>query len=158
MFYFQVKCPPCIDQFQAGMKLEAVDPLNLGSISVATVDEVLCDGYLMIDFEGSIVSNPVGAKSPTKCTYLFCYHASSPYIFPAGFCAKNGLKLSAPKGDLLAGLLSRLVSSRPRPRASRLRPRLGISRPIPRFKHSTPRPRLKQSRPSCDVSRSQDYD
>ena len=84
------------------MKLEAVDPLNLGSISAATIDEVLRDGYLMIDFEGSTVSNPAGAKSPTKCTYLFCYHASSPYIFPAGFCEKNGLKLSVPKGDLLA--------------------------------------------------------
>jgi len=84
------------------MKLEAVDPLNLGSISVATIDEVLRDGYLMIDFESSIVSNPLGAKSPTKRTYLFCYHASSPLIFPAGFCEKNGLKLSVPKGDLLA--------------------------------------------------------
>lgn len=93
-----MKCPPCIDQFQAGMKLEAVDPLNLGSISVATIDEVLHDGYLMVDFEGSIVSSSAGTKSPTKRTYLFCYHASSPCIFPVGFCEKNGLKLSVPKG------------------------------------------------------------
>ena len=94
-----MKCPPCIDQFQAGMKLEAVDPLNLGTICVASIDEVLRDGYLMIDFDGSVVNNPVGSKSPTKCTYLFCYHASSPYIFPAGFCERNGIKLFAPKGD-----------------------------------------------------------
>jgi len=82
------------------MKLEAVDPLNLGTICVASIDEVLRDGYLMIDFDGSVVNNPVGSKSPTKCTYLFCYHASSPYIFPAGFCERNGIKLFAPKGDL----------------------------------------------------------
>jgi len=94
-----VKCPPCIDQFQAGMKLEAVDPLNLGEICVATVDEVLRDGYLMIDFDGSVVNNSATAKSPTKHIYLFCYHASSPYILPAGFCEKNGVSLSVPKGD-----------------------------------------------------------
>jgi len=81
------------------MKLEAVDPLNLGTICVATIDEVLGDGYLMIDFDGSVVNNPVGADSPAKCSYLFCYHATSPYIFPAGFCKKNGLTLSVPKGD-----------------------------------------------------------
>jgi len=84
-----------------GMKLEAVDPLNLGTICVATVDEILADGYLMIDFDGSAVNNPVGAKSPVEGSYLFCYHASSPYIFPVGFCEKNGLALSVPKGDFL---------------------------------------------------------
>lgn len=34
--------------FRAGMKLEAVDPLNLSSICVATIMEVLKFGYLMI--------------------------------------------------------------------------------------------------------------
>lgn len=34
--------------FEAGMKLEAVDPLNLSSICVATVMEVLKFGYMMI--------------------------------------------------------------------------------------------------------------
>jgi len=94
-----VKCPPCIDKFQTGMKLEAVDPLNLGTICVATIDEVLRDGYLMIDFDGSVVNSSLGTKFPAKHAYLFCYHASSPYIFPAGFCEKNGLELSVPKGD-----------------------------------------------------------
>lgn len=37
-----------VSGFQAGMKLEAVDPLNLSSICVATVMEVLKFGYLMI--------------------------------------------------------------------------------------------------------------
>jgi len=99
-----VKCSPCVDKFQVGMKMEAVDPLNLGTICVATVDEILADGYLMIDFDGSAVNNPVGAKSPVECTYLFCYHASSPYILPVGFCEKNGLTLSVPKGDFLPGV------------------------------------------------------
>jgi len=89
-----------MDRFQAGMKLEAVDPLNLGSICVATIDQVLCDGYLMIDFDGSVVNNSMASKSPAKRAYLFCYHATSPYIFPAGFCEKNGLKLFVPKGNL----------------------------------------------------------
>jgi len=84
------------------MKLEAVDPLNLGTICVATIDEVLRDGYLMIDFDGSIVNNSSSAKSPVKSSYLFCYHASSPYIFPVGFCEKNGLELFVPKGEFLA--------------------------------------------------------
>lgn len=97
-----MKCPPCVDKFQVGMKLEAVDPLNLGTICVATIDEVLRDGYLMIDFDGSNVNNTAGQKSPRQ-NYLFCYHASSPYIFPVGFCDKNGLTLSVPKGDFLSG-------------------------------------------------------
>jgi len=95
-----VRCPPCIDKFEAGMKLEAVDPLNLGTICVATVQEILGDGYLMVDFNGS--NNSAGAHSPHESSnYLFCYHASSPYIFPIRFCEKNGIKLSTPKGDYL---------------------------------------------------------
>jgi mbt repeat len=34
--------------FMEGMKLEAVDPLNLSSICVATVMDVLKFGYMMI--------------------------------------------------------------------------------------------------------------
>lgn len=34
--------------FKEGMKLEAIDPLNLSSICVATVMEVLKFGYIMI--------------------------------------------------------------------------------------------------------------
>ena len=37
-----------IEQFKAGMKLEAVDPLNLATICVATVMKVLRHGYIMI--------------------------------------------------------------------------------------------------------------
>ena len=35
-------------RFAEGMKLEAVDPLNLASIAVATVKKVLRNNYLLI--------------------------------------------------------------------------------------------------------------
>jgi len=34
--------------FKVGMKLEAIDPLNLSHICVATIQKVLKNGYLMI--------------------------------------------------------------------------------------------------------------
>jgi hypothetical protein len=79
--------------FVAGMKLEAVDPLNLSAICVATVAELLNDGYLMIKIDGLV--NDDG-------TDKFCYHRTSSSIFPAGFCQKNNIPLQAPysyKGD-----------------------------------------------------------
>ncbi|XP_051818117.1 lethal(3)malignant brain tumor-like protein 2 isoform X1 [Antechinus flavipes] len=75
--------------FEEGMKLEAIDPLNLGNICVATVCKVLLDGYLMICIDGS----PSADDSD-----WFCYHASSHAIFPATFCQKNAIDLTPPKG------------------------------------------------------------
>lgn len=40
MFHFQPKTPPEGYKFQVGMKLEAIDPLNLSAICVATVMKV----------------------------------------------------------------------------------------------------------------------
>lgn len=77
-------------RFEQNMKLEAIDPLNLSSISVATVIKVLRCNYLMIGIDGSMC--PTGSD-------WFCYHATSPYIFPAGFCKKNNLKLTVPKSE-----------------------------------------------------------
>lgn len=74
--------------FEKGMKLEAIDPLNLGSICVATVHEVLLDGYLMVGIDGTI-SN--------KGSDWFCYHASSHAILPIGFCEKNNIPLTVPQ-------------------------------------------------------------
>lgn len=68
------------------MKLEAVDPLNLSSISVATVGKVLKNNYLMIKIDAF----------PTQEGDMFCYHRSSSSIFPAGFCDKNALDLMPP--------------------------------------------------------------
>ncbi|XP_077195502.1 lethal(3)malignant brain tumor-like protein 2 isoform X2 [Paroedura picta] len=75
--------------FEEGMKLEAIDPLNLGNICVATIRKVLLDGYLMIGIDGTASED--GSD-------WFCYHASLHSIFPAGFCKKNSIVLIPPKG------------------------------------------------------------
>ncbi|XP_034715633.1 lethal(3)malignant brain tumor-like protein 2 isoform X2 [Etheostoma cragini] len=75
--------------FEEGMKLEAIDPLNLGSICVATVHKVLLDGYLMVGIDGTTSNN--GSD-------WFCYHASSHAILPIDFCKKNFIPLTVPLG------------------------------------------------------------
>ena len=52
-------------------------------------EQVLKNNYLMIGMDGS---------EATDGSDWFCYHASSPCIFPAGFCSENGLTLSKPRG------------------------------------------------------------
>jgi hypothetical protein len=74
--------------FKEGMKLEAIDPLNLSTICVATVMKVLRSNYLMIGIDGMMSED--GSD-------WFCYHATSPCIFPVGFCKKNGIELTPPK-------------------------------------------------------------
>jgi len=76
--------------FTAGMKLEAVDPLNLATVCVATVMKVLRFGYIMIRIDG-YETDPTGGD-------WFCYHTSSPFIFPPGFCDRNNIKLKVPAG------------------------------------------------------------
>ena len=76
--------------FRENMKIEAIDPLNLASICVATVMKVLRHNYLMIRID-SYESDDTGSD-------WFCYHATSPCIFPPGFCHINGIKLTPPKG------------------------------------------------------------
>lgn len=78
------------ERFEANMKLEAIDPLNLSSICVATVIKVLRSNYLMIGIDGYMC--PTGSD-------WFCYHATSPYIFPTGFCKANNLELTNPTND-----------------------------------------------------------
>ncbi|XP_042326125.1 lethal(3)malignant brain tumor-like protein 2 isoform X2 [Sceloporus undulatus] len=75
--------------FEEGMKLEAIDPLNMGNICVATVHKILLDGYLMIGIDGTASQD--GSD-------WFCYHASLHSIFPAGFCKRNSIELTPPKG------------------------------------------------------------
>lgn len=72
------------------MKIEAVDPLNLSSICVATVMAVLKFGYMMIRID-SYDSDVTGAD-------WFCYHEKSPCIFPVGFCESNNILLTPPRG------------------------------------------------------------
>ncbi|XP_013873643.1 MBT domain-containing protein 1 isoform X1 [Austrofundulus limnaeus] len=77
------------DWFKDGMKLEAIDPLNLSAICVATVKKVLADGFLMIGIDGS---------EAVDGSDWFCYHSTSPSIFPVGFCEINNIELTPPKG------------------------------------------------------------
>ncbi|XP_064481448.1 polycomb protein Sfmbt-like isoform X2 [Ornithodoros turicata] len=84
-----VQTPPCELKFREGMKLEAIDPLNLSTICVATVTRVLRNNYLMIGIDGMMAAN--GSD-------WFCYHASSPCIFPVGFCELNHIDLTPPRG------------------------------------------------------------
>ncbi|KAJ8984576.1 hypothetical protein NQ317_006038 [Molorchus minor] len=76
--------------FCIGMKLEAIDPLNLSSICVATVMDVLNYGNIMIRID-TYDSDVTGAD-------WFCYHVKSPCIFPVGFCEKHNIPLTPPKG------------------------------------------------------------
>ncbi|CAM4709624.1 unnamed protein product [Leuciscus chuanchicus] len=75
--------------FEEGMKLEAVDPLNLGNICVASVRKVLLDGYIMVGIDGV----EIGDGSD-----WFCYHASSHAILPVGYCESNDIPLTLPPG------------------------------------------------------------
>lgn len=84
----KIRDPPHGLSFQVGMKLEAIDPLNLSAICVATVMKVLRNNYLMIGIDGSMAEN--GSD-------WFCYHATSPCIFPVGFCEINNLELTPPR-------------------------------------------------------------
>ncbi|XP_018572663.1 polycomb protein Sfmbt isoform X2 [Anoplophora glabripennis] len=80
----------CHNGFCVGMKLEAIDPLNLSSICVATVMDVLNYGYIMIRIDTY--------DSDVTGTDWFCYHVKSPCIFPVGFCEKHNIPLTPPKG------------------------------------------------------------
>ncbi|XP_056125284.1 lethal(3)malignant brain tumor-like protein 2 isoform X2 [Rhinichthys klamathensis goyatoka] len=75
--------------FEEGMKLEAVDPLNLGNICVASVRKVLLDGYIMVGIDGVEIAD--GSD-------WFCYHASSHAILPVGYCESNDISLTLPPG------------------------------------------------------------
>lgn len=132
--------PPCVnhqvrdvdqngDWFRDGMKLEAIDPLNLSAICVATVRkvssdqfpplsgaaeplplnsappptsglQVLADGYLMIGIDGS---------EAVDGSDWFCYHSTSPSIFPVGFCEINNIELTPPRGNMPASALRYLT-------------------------------------------------
>ena len=86
-------------KFREGMKLEAVDPLNLDNICVATIVKVLRQGFLMIQIDRN-VSTGTGrtnaAQDHDSSASNFCYHCSSACIAPAGFCEANAIALKPP--------------------------------------------------------------
>lgn len=53
------------------------------------LSQVLADGYLMIGIDGSEAAD--GSD-------WFCYHSTSPSIFPVGFCEINNIELTPPRG------------------------------------------------------------
>ncbi|CAF1067877.1 unnamed protein product, partial [Didymodactylos carnosus] len=75
--------------FKAGMKLEAVDPLEMSRICPATIGKVLKNGYFMLSIDGS---------SAEDGSDWFCYHSTSALIFPINFCRLNNMPLSPPIG------------------------------------------------------------
>ncbi|XP_075429987.1 lethal(3)malignant brain tumor-like protein 2 isoform X2 [Ascaphus truei] len=77
------------DWFEERMKIEAIDPLNLGNICVATVCKILLDGYLMVGIDSA---------PSVDGSEWFCYHATSRSIFQVGFCQTNNIDLTSPKG------------------------------------------------------------
>ncbi|XP_033631562.1 uncharacterized protein LOC117293372 [Asterias rubens] len=79
---------PDEQNFCVGMKLEAIDPLKLGSICVATVVQTLGDGYLMIAIDGCL----------HDVASWFCYHATSTSLLPIGFCEYHQIELIPPRG------------------------------------------------------------
>lgn len=82
-------------KFKEGMKLEAVDPLNLDSICVATVVKVLRHGYLMIRIDRAMEEE----EDPEEADEAnFCYHSTSACIAPPGFCEANAISLKPPDG------------------------------------------------------------
>ncbi|VDN40884.1 unnamed protein product [Gongylonema pulchrum] len=70
------------------MKLEVLDPLdNWRELRVATVYEIMEDGYLKIVFDGEEME-----EDPVPL------HYSSELLFPVGYAEKHGLRLKGPTG------------------------------------------------------------
>ncbi|MBN3324971.1 LMBL4 protein, partial [Atractosteus spatula] len=72
-------------QFEAGMKLEAVDRKNPCLVCVATVADVV-DHRFLVHFDN------------WDDTYDYWCDSSSPHIHPVGWCQDNGRPLTAPQG------------------------------------------------------------
>jgi hypothetical protein len=75
-----------------GMKLEAIDPLNLSTICAATIKKVLARGYVMVGMDSFEDEDSSGGSD------WFCYHITSHSVFPCGFCAEHGIVLTPPIG------------------------------------------------------------
>lgn len=71
-------------QFRPKMKLECVDPRHQSCITVCTITEV-SGARMRLHFDGWSES------------YDFWINTNSPFIFPCGWCEKNGQKLLPPR-------------------------------------------------------------
>jgi len=68
---------------EVGQLIEARHPLDPYSISTAVIDTVLNHGYFMVSYRTTAEER----RRPTR----YCFHLTSPYIFPVGFCQRNGI-------------------------------------------------------------------
>ncbi|KAK3091272.1 hypothetical protein FSP39_018509 [Pinctada imbricata] len=82
---FKEPFPATKNGFKVGMKLEGVDPKHQSLFCVMTVVEI-CGYRIRLHFDGY-----------SEC-YDFWTNADSAYIFPVGWCEKNGKVLQPPKG------------------------------------------------------------
>uniref|UniRef100_A0A1I8BHK1 Scm-like with four mbt domains 1 n=1 Tax=Meloidogyne hapla TaxID=6305 RepID=A0A1I8BHK1_MELHA len=78
-------------EWEVGMKFECLDPLNetFLELKVATVIEILKDGYLKVGFDG-----------PDMETEAIPFHCTSPYLFPIHYANRYGIKLTGPLDDM----------------------------------------------------------
>lgn len=84
MTLFKNPIPLTPNNFQIGMKLEAIDPENLSLFCVCTVVDI--KGYrIKLSFDGF------------ESMYDFWVNADSPDIFPPGWCALTNRVLQPPK-------------------------------------------------------------
>ncbi|XP_078597894.1 scm-like with four MBT domains protein 1 isoform X3 [Branchiostoma floridae x Branchiostoma japonicum] len=87
-FKDQVEVRP--HSFQAGLKLEAIDPHAPHTITPATVTKVFSSNYFLVEMDDLRPERP-GNRG------VVC-HAGSQGIFPVGWCSQHGLHLTPPKG------------------------------------------------------------
>ncbi len=106
------------------MKLEAIDPLNLSAICVATVRKVKWQFWyfsldsnvelgkyiprkkyfeLWIDYLSQVLADGylmigIDGSEAADGSDWFCYYSASPSIFPVGFCEINNIELTPPRG------------------------------------------------------------
>ena len=74
-------------RFQVGMKLEAVDPLNLSLIAVATVKKVLRNNYLMVGIGKMREEEEEEEEKKEKEKNMLCSSRHcSPKLGLDGFC------------------------------------------------------------------------
>jgi len=83
-------------EFEEGMMIEAVDPLNLNMICVAKIVKVLQDGYLMIRILSEDAEEDHEGTIKTEDSATFCYRSTSACIAPPGFCDSNRILLNSP--------------------------------------------------------------
>lgn len=78
-------------KFQAGWKLEALNPITRNQICPATVRQILDSKYFVVEIDDLQCTDPYGR-------IRFSCHAKSRCIFPAQWCLWKGLRLTPPKG------------------------------------------------------------